>query len=410
MPTITNDKTIKNSTNKSVLVLLAAVLIELCLGSGFGWSVFVKPLMALHGWTRSQVTLTFSVSLLFNGIGYLLVGYWADHHPRRAAVTGGILFGTGIALAGLFAHLGWRYPMYLCYGAMGGFGISLPYLAALSVAIKRFPLRRGLAAGIVVMGCGSGAVLVGIFAPRLIERFGPGVTLMGMGMLFCLVCGSLGMVLTNPPRLPSATPIPARGSLIPWEVLKIRKFWGLWTIQFFFMAAGTALFSQAAPMAQELQQLTPFTAGKLVAMMAICNGFGRVFWSSISDRLGRRKILITLFISQALAFLTLAHIPNFWLFGIVFCYIPFCYGGCCGTMPAFTADLFGPEKVACIYGPVISAQAVAGLAGPLLFSGLREALGSYTLPTHLTGLALLVLSALPLLIGRKPTTSPSKSS
>jgi OFA family oxalate/formate antiporter-like MFS transporter len=398
MPTTTDDKTIRN---RSVLVLLAAVLIELCLGSGFGWSVFAKPLMALHGWTRAQVTLPFSISLVFNGTGYLLVGYWADHYPRRAAVVGGILFGTGIALAGLFAYLGWRYPMYLCYGAMGGFGISLPYLAALSVAIKRFPLRRGLAAGIVVMGCGSGAVLVGMFAPQLIERFGPGITLMGMGTLFCLVCGSLGMVLTNPPRDPSAAPIPPRGSLIPWEVFKIRKFWGLWTLQFFFMAAGTALLSQAAPFAQELHNLTPITAGKLVAMMAVCNGFGRVFWPSLSDRLGRRKILITLFVTQALAFLALVHISNFWLFAILFCYVPFSYGGCCGTMPAFTADLFGPEKVGTMYGPIISAQALAGLTGPLLFAFLRESLGSYTLATHLTAAALLLVSALPLLIGRK---------
>jgi len=391
----------QTSKTRGLHILVAAVLIELCLGTGLGWSLFVRPLMDLHGWTRSQVTFTLSVSLLFNGLGYFLIGYWADHYPRRMSVLGGLLFGFGIAASGLAALSGWRYLMYACYGMIGGFAISLPYLSALSAAIKWFPHRRGMVAGIVIMGCGTGAVLVGFLAPSLRQRFGPGMTLFGMGVVFMLVCGVLGFVIRNPPGQEPPADRPSLWRLIPVEAFGYKRFWGLWTIQLISMSAGLGLLSQAALLAMEQQRLDLPTAGKLVALMAICNGLGRLFWPSLSDRFGRRQILLVLFLGQGLVLAAITHIGPLWLFAVALCYLPFCYGGNCGVLPAFTADLFGTDKVGRMYGPVISAQSVAGLVGPLLFSNLRQSTGSYTLPTHIVGIVLLLACVLPAIVGRK---------
>jgi len=390
-----------DSKIKGFNILLAAVIIELCIGTGYGWSVFVKPLMENHGWSRSQATVTLSVSLFCNGIGFLLVGYWVDHYPKRLAALGGLLMGAGIASSGLAALAGWRYLMYVGYGVIGGFSISLPYLAALSVGIKWFPHRRGLVSGIVVMGCGMGAALVGLFIPPLILRWGPEMTLFGMGLVFMVVCGSLGLVLQNPPGYRLPTDKPTLTKLFPLEVFGYKRFWGLWTLQFLSMCAGFGLFSQAALLIMEQHRLDLVTAGKIVAAMAVCNGLGRLVWPSLSDKFGRRPVLLLLFVIQGTLFLAITFIPVLWLFVVAICAIPFCYGGYCGTLPAFTADLFGVDKVGRIYGPVISAQTVAGFAGPLLFSELWEISRNYTTPTCIIGAILLSACLLPLIVGRK---------
>jgi OFA family oxalate/formate antiporter-like MFS transporter len=401
----------QKTTVSRLLVPISALLIGLCLGSGYGWSVFVKPLMAQHGWSQTQVTLTYSLCLFSQGLAYLLTGCLADRHPRTMAVVGGLVFGVAFILAGLFAHYGCLIPLYLFYGVMGGFASGLPYLASLSAAVKWFPRHCGLISGISVMGAGMGAVFVGLFTPHLIMRFGPGITLMGMGTVFLLVCGGLGSAIRNPPQfkqLPAVTC--EKRTVLPWDALRQGKFWALWGMLFISMSAGLALITQASPMAQDLRHMSAATAGTLVAMMAICNGVGRLFWSSLSDKIGRPTTFIILFGSQACVFLSLVQISNVWLFGVAFCYITFCYGGGVGTMPAFTADLFGGANLGRVYGPILFAQSIAGLVGPLLYSTLKECTGGYGLSTRLTGVVLILACSLPLIVVRMASRRPEEKS
>lgn len=167
------------------------------------------------------------------------------------------------------------------------------------------------------------------------------------------------------------------------------------------VTAGMAVISQAAPMAKDMHHLSPKSAGMLVAMMALANGFGRFFWPTLSDRVGRRKVVLFLYITLALMFLVLVHLPNPVLFGAAFCYVTMCYGGMFGTMPAFTADLFGHEAVGKMYGPVMSAVSVAGLVGPMLFSILRQHTAGYALPAQITAGLCIAACVLPFLVGRK---------
>jgi len=396
MESITHKQT---SKLRGIGVPVSALLIGLCMGSGYGWSLFVKPLMAQHSWTLTQVTLTSSLCLSFGGLSHLLVGWLADRHPRTMAVIGGVTFGVTLILAGLFAHYGCLFPLYLTYGVIGGFSTALPYLAALSASIKWFPKLRGLISGVCVAGNGIGAVFVGWFIPPLILRFGAGPALMGMGMLFLLICGGLGFVVRNPPDFQQpAFESAKKATFLPWDALRQKSFWLLWLLLFISLCAGMGLITQAAPLAQDMRRISALTAGKLVAMMAVCNGLGRLFWSCLSDKLGRPKTFMVLYATQACCFLTLAQIAPFWLFGAVFSYITFCYGGVVGTMPAFTADIFGGAALGRIYGPLMFAQAIAGLAGPLFYSLLKEATGGYTLSLRFTGIVLIAACCLPHLI------------
>jgi OFA family oxalate/formate antiporter-like MFS transporter len=395
---------------KGLQILFVAVLIEFCLGTGFGWSLFVKPLMDLHGWSRSQVTLAYSLYVSFNGLAYLLVGYWADRNPRRTTFLGGLLFGFGILVGGLAVIKGWLYLLYAGYGLLAGLGIGMPYLAVLSVIIKWFSHRKGLATGIVLVSFGSGAIVMGVILPGLILRFGPGMVLLGMGALSAFVCGPLGLLIKNPPE--QQNPPQENGgepeSIIPWYVLRQGRFYGLWGIMFVLIGSGVAIFSQAAIIFQERYEASSAAAGSLVAIMAVSNSLGRLFWSSLSDQCGRRAALIGIILIQAAAFFLMVQSIPSWAFQLALCTIAFNYGGNCGTMPAFTADLFGADKVGRIYGPIISAQATAGLISPLLFAWLRDWTGSYNLPAYLTVAALLCTVILPLIISRPQTAVTSE--
>jgi OFA family oxalate/formate antiporter-like MFS transporter len=377
-------------------------MIEFCLGTGFGWSLFVKPLMDLYGWSRSQVTMAYSLYGAFNGLTYLLIGYWADRNPRRTAFWGGLLFGLGILLGGLGAIKGWLYLLYVGYGLLAGLGIGMPYLAVLSVVIKWFSNRKGLASGLVLASFGSGAIVMGLILPSLISRLGPGMVLFLMGVLSALVCGPMGLLLKNPPEV-QKQPFGCTKeseSIIPWYVFRQRRFYGLWGIMFVMNSSGVAIFSQAAIMFQEKYLVSTAAAGSLIAIMAVSNSLGRLFWSSLSDHLGRWVTLTGILAIQMVSFFLMVQSIPSWGFQLALCAIAFNFGGNCGTMPAFTADLFGADKVGRIYGPVNSAQVFAGLIGPLLFAGLRDWTGSYNLPAYLTVAALLCTVILPMIISR----------
>ncbi len=393
----------KTSSRQVVIVILAAILIQLALGSVYGWSVFVNPLRDACQWTKPQVTLAFSLAICFLGIGAFLVGPRADRHPRLIAVLGGASFGIGNLLAGVAVEYHSRTLLYLSYGVLAGSGMGMAYLVPIAVAIKWVPHRRGLIAGLVVMGFGAGAVTVGLAAPGVIGKIGPGKTLLGLGLIFTVVCTLAGSLLANPPGY---APKSAGSDLHLKTVLQRREFWILWGMLFFNVCAGIAIISQVSPMAQEMHRLSVRAAGTLVAVIAIFNGLGRVFWSGVSDKTGRPFVFLFMYITQIAAFVALPFTPNIWLFGLLCSYILLCYGGGFGTMPAFTADLFGHESVGRIYGPVLTAWSAAGLVSPLLYAFLREKTGGYSTALFLTAGLLALACSLPGLgfskINKKP--------
>ncbi|NLX04744.1 MAG: OFA family MFS transporter [Phycisphaerae bacterium] len=391
-------------------VTFAAVVMQLCLGTVYGWSVFVNPLMEQHHWGRPQVVLAFSLAIAGIGIGAFLVSARADRHPRQVATLGGLMFGIGTVLAGLAVQAGNLVLLYIGYGLLGGVGIGLAYLTPIAVAIKWAPHRRGLVSGLVVMGFGAGAFIIGKIAPGLIDSIGSGMTLIGLGLAFTVVCTAMGLLMRNPP---SYTPKEAKWSLIPREALGRGEFWILWGMLFLNVCAGIALISQAASMFQDLHEVTAAQAGLLVSAIAICNGLGRMFWSAVSEKTGRPAVFLFMFISQTGLFVLLPQISSAWLFAVVCCYIILCYGGGFGTMPAFTADLFGSDQVGRVYGPMLTAWSAAGVVGPMLYAGILETSAArglaadygYSISMCITAGLLLAACALPVLVMSRRTTA-----
>src|ERR1700687_2336285 len=124
------------------VIATAGVFLQVALGAVYAWSVFRAPLAKQFGWSISEVTLTFTISIFVLGIAAFFGGLWLNRKgPRLVAVTGGALYGLGVFLASFSSRLWW---LYLSYGLIGGIGLGVSYIVPVAGLVKWFPGRRGL--------------------------------------------------------------------------------------------------------------------------------------------------------------------------------------------------------------------------------------------------------------------------
>src|ERR1700693_3771379 len=185
-------------TNNRWVIAIAGILLQIALGAVYAWSVFRVPLAKQFGWSISEVTLTFTISIFVLGIAAFFGGLWLNRKgPRIVALTGGILYGTGVFLASFSDHKLWW--LYLSYGVIGGIGLGFSYIVPVAVLVKWFPDRRGLMTGIAVGGFGAGALVTAPVATRLIQSVGVLQTFAYLGIAFFIVSVAAGYFMQNPP-------------------------------------------------------------------------------------------------------------------------------------------------------------------------------------------------------------------
>lgn len=384
-------------------IAVAAIVMQLCLGTVYAWSVFKKPLMATHGWGETQTQLTFMILMGIIGLAAAFGGTLVDKKgPRFVATLGGVLFGAGTLIAGLGDQLGNIYVLYLGFGVVAALGNGFGYVTPIATLIRWFPDKRGLVTGLAVMGFGAGAFFMGQIAPFMLKYFqafdeagkmvtsGVANTFYIWGIIFLVLVTGAAQFYKNPPQgwlpegfvAPKAT-VSAADSYQFGEAVKKPQWWMLWAMLCLNVSAGLGLISQLSPIAQGLYEsyvpdLTgeekiaalAVAGGTVVAISAIFNGLGRLFWAKISDNIGRKAVFATMFATQAVLYFLVAKglIPNYYAFMVVACYLLACYGGGFATMPAFAADSFGPGYIGKVYGFMLTAWSAAGLIGPFVFA------------------------------------------
>jgi OFA family oxalate/formate antiporter-like MFS transporter len=215
------------------------------------------------------------------------------------------------------------------------------------------------------------------------------------------------LFMQNPPEgyqpqnwTPTARETAERAShdFVLGEALRRWQWWVLWLILFLNTSAGISLISQEGPLFQELTGVTAVVAGGMVGIASLGNGVGRVFWAWVSDLITRRATFAVMFIFQVLLFWFLPSITMSSIMTIVAFVILMCYGGGFGTMPAFTADYFGPKNVGPIYGLMLTAWSFASVFGPLYIARMRETSGHYTTALHVIAGVMAVSILLPIIV------------
>lgn len=410
----------QNLESKRWLIAAGAVVMQMCLGSVYAWSVFKKPLIASYGWAETPTQATFMILMLVIGVSAAFGGMLVDKKgPKFVATIGAILFGLGTLIAGYAASVGNLFLLYLGFSVVAGLGNGFGYVTPIATLIRWFPDKRGLVTGLAVMGFGFGAFFIGKLAPDMITSYsanpakpdaqGVAMTFYILGGVFLVLCAASAMLFKNPPAgwlprgfVPSANTTSAADSFSIGEAIATPQWWMLWAMLFLNVSAGLGLISQLSPMAQDVvSKSNPslsiaalgIAGGTILSIASIFNGLGRLFWASISDKIGRKAVFATMFATQAALYILLPAIANQVMFTVIACYLLACYGGGFATMPAFAADSFGPGKIGRVYGTMLTAWAAAGVVGPLVFA--LDALKGKSLyvAAGLLGLGLLIALA-----------------
>lgn len=393
------------------IVALSGIVIQLILGSVYAWSVFKKPIMAEHGWSGQQAGFTFTLAILFLGLAAAFGGRFVDKAgSKKVATLAGILFGLGTLLGGFANSISNLWLLWLGYGVIAGIGNGLGYITPIAVLVRWFPDKRGLITGLAVMGFGLGAALMGQLAPLLIAAYGVTNTFYLSGITFIVVIVLAAQHLHNPPKdyqvaetvkTVQKTEVVAPVMVTFKEALKMNQFYLLWLTLFVNITAGIALISNLSPLAQSQVGLTAITAGTLILIASLFNGFGRLFWSSLSDKIGRKNTFLIMIASQIPLFFMLTNVTNLWVFSAMCCWIMLCYGGGFGTMPAFAADTFGAKNLGGIYGPLLTAWGMAAVVGPMLMEYVKAKSNSFS-PAFYIATFLLAFGVIVVSLYRKP--------
>src|SRR6266487_721882 len=226
-------------TNRWVIAI-AGVFLQIVLGAVYAWSVFRIPLSKQFGWSISQVTLTFTISIFVLGFAAFFGGLWMNRKgPRVVALTGGTLYGLGVFLTSFSANNLWW--LYFSYGFIGGLGLGLGYIVPVATLVKWSPDRRGLITGIAVGGFGAGALITAPVATRLIQTVGVLPTFAYLGVAYFVIAIIASLFMRNPPEgwqpegwTPSETQAAQRAThdFVLSEALKTWQWWALWLILF----------------------------------------------------------------------------------------------------------------------------------------------------------------------------------
>ncbi len=374
-------------TTNRWLIAAAGVVTQMVLGTVYAWSVFKRPFMTAHHWSEMDAGRAFMMVISFLGLAAAFGGRFVDKAgAKKIATIAALLFGCGTLLTGLADQIGSKWLLWLGYGVIGGIGNGLGYITPIAVLVRWFPDKRGLITGTAVMGFGFGAAIMGKIGPAILPSLGLAVTFYICGAIYLILLLAAAQCLNNPPA-GWKTPCPPAGAKIQAGSLpesrdiagavRMSQFYILWTIFFLNITAGISLISNLSPMAQDQVNLSATAAGTVVFISALFNGLGRIFWSAISDRLGRKTVFILILGTQIPLFLLLPRITSPILFGVIACYILSCYGGGFSTMPAYAADTFGAKHLGSIYGKILLAWSAAGVAGPLLMEIIKQTYGGF---------------------------------
>ncbi len=383
------------------LIPPAALAIHLSIGQAYAFSVFNLPLSKAIGitvaapgdWKLTQLGWVFTLAIVFLGLSAATFGRWLeDVGPRASGLTAAVCWGAGFGIGALGVRTHQLWLLLLGYGVLGGCGLGLGYITPVSTLIRWFPDRRGMATGMAIMGFGGGAMIAAPLSTGLMRHFassgsvGVSETFLVLGGLYfvAMTAGAFGFRLPAPGWRPAGHVPPASPRALvtthdvdPKEAIRTPQFYLLWAVLCLNVTAGIGVLGQASAMIQEVFRggIDAGAAAGFVGLLSLFNMGGRFFWSSLSDRIGRRPTYAVFF---GLGTLLYAAVPfagrtgSIPLFVGCFAVILTMYGGGFATIPAYLSDLFGTRYVGAIHGRLLTAWSAAGVFGPVLVNYIRQ--------------------------------------
>ncbi|SPA43011.1 putative transporter; Major facilitator superfamily MFS_1 [Cupriavidus taiwanensis] len=371
-----------------VQLVFGVICMAMIANMQYGWTLFVNPIDDKYGWGRTAIQVAFTIFVVTETWLVPIEGYLVDKYgPRPVVVGGGLLCAVAWALNSVASSL----PMLYVAAAIGGLGAGAVYGTCVGNALKWFPNRRGLAAGITAAGFGAGSALTVVPIANMIKTSGYEAAFLWFGLGQGLVVFILGMALYPPSakilsEVKSTLKAAATYNASPREVLKSPIFWVMYAMFVMMAAGGLMATAQLGPIAKDFGlheapiSILGLTLPALTFALTIdrvLNGLTRPFFGWISDHIGRERTMFFAFGVEAVGILLLSkygHHPVAFviLTGVVF----FAWGEIYSLFPATCGDTFGPKFAATNAGLLYTAKGTAALLVPFS-SVITAATGSW---------------------------------
>ena len=341
----------------------------------YGWTLFVLPIDNKFHWGRPSIQVAFSIFVLFETWLVPVEGWLVDRFgPRIVVLVGGILVAIAWALNSVAGALTLLYVA----AAIGGIGAGAVYGTCIGNALKWFPDRRGLAAGLTAAGFGAGSALTIIPIQGMIQTSGYEATFLWFGLGQGLVVVALSFLLKapRPGEAPPSTRLrQSPRDYAPLEVLGSPIFWVMYVMFVLVGAGGLMATAQLAPIATDFQiakipvSLLGLTLPALTFALSIdrvLNGLTRPFFGWVSDHIGRENTMFIAFGLEAVGIWALSQFgrdPALFviLSGVVF----FAWGEIYSLFPSTCTDVYGVKYATTNAGLLYTAKGTAALLVPL---------------------------------------------
>jgi MFS transporter, OFA family, oxalate/formate antiporter len=359
---------------------LGVICMSMIANLQYGWTLFVNPIHEARGWSLSGIQVAFTVFVLVETWLVPIEGYLVDRiGPKLVGAVAGIL----VALAWVINSIAGSLAMLYLGAIVGGIGAGAVYGACVGNALKWFPDRRGLAAGITAMGFGAGSAFTVFPIANMIREQGYETTFFKFG----IAQGAVVFVVAWFLRAPDANfmktrATPMRGTTAvrtreytPLQMLRTTPFWVMFLMFVLTATGGLVATAQLTPIAKDFGvsdapvSLFGFTLLALpfaLSMNRVLNGVSRPFFGWVSDHLGRERTMAVAFTLEGAAIVMLSKFggnPTWFvlLTGLVF----FAYGQIYSLFPATCGDTYGRMFASANAGLLYVAKGVASLLVPL---------------------------------------------
>ena len=392
--------TVKKTFSRTT-ALIAGTAMLLINGVIYAWSIYSMPFGAGFGWSSAQLGACFTVMLASFCLGGVFGGAVANRRGVRVSIPiGGILGCIGFVLCMfLQAHLIWL--LFVSF-AISGIGVGFVYNGVISAVVPRFPDKKGLASGVLLMGFGASSLVLGGLASRLIASpgFGWHLTYILTGALL-LAAAFIGLPFVLPPRVDRDThaAAPARG-LTPRQMLRTKRFWLLFGSAVLGTGFGSGLIAHASYIFVE-GGASESVAALAVGLVSVMNGLGRIVFGMLNDRCGFRISLL----ADAVLYIAAGLIAALVLgsSAVVLVVVMMLIGACYGAVPTISASLaeefFGPAHYGRNLG-IVNLSILVGSFASTAAGAIQTSTGSYAQAFYLfVGLEAVAL-VLILLLGR----------
>jgi OFA family oxalate/formate antiporter-like MFS transporter len=357
-------------------LVLGIVCMAMVANLQYGWTLFVNPIEQKNHWGLAAVQLAFSIFVVVETWLVPVEGWLVDKFGPRPVVAGGAILA---ALAWVTNSYATTLPMLYTGAVFAGLGAGAVYGTCVGNALKWFPDRRGLAAGLTAAGFGAGAALTVIPIASMIQSSGYEKTFFTFGILQGIVIFVVAMFLSKPHPPKGIQPQPrivtTKVDYSVGQMLKTKTFWLTYVLFVAVAAGGLMATAQIGPIAKDygFNKLPMNFLGMTLPLLtltlsidSLANGFTRPLCGFISDRIGRENTMMLVFVGEGLAMLGLmqyGHVPVLFM---TFAALTFLFWGeIYSIFPALVADTFGVKNAAANAGTMYTAKGTASLLVPL---------------------------------------------